>query len=80
MVHFNAATLKVRDLNEFVTMSALKQGLQNGHLNFLSDKNFSRSYAKFLERARKYIQTEEGQFLHWKEGKKGRKKKWPYKE
>lgn len=54
MAHVNAAMLEIKNLNEFITKFALKQGLRNGHLNYSLDKNFIKSYTKLLEYARKY--------------------------
>lgn len=49
VAYFNIATLEVKNLNEFITMSTLKRGLQNDCLAFSLDKNFSRSYTELLE-------------------------------
>lgn len=67
---FNAATLEVKDFNKSIAMSALKQGLWSGHLSFILDKNFLRSYVDYLACARKYVQVEESHFLHQKEERK----------
>lgn len=49
VARFNATMLEVKNLIEFVAMSALKWGLHNNHLSYSLYKNFSRSYSKLLE-------------------------------
>lgn len=56
----NTAILEVRDLNESITMSTLKQGFQNGHLSFSLDKTIPKSYVELLAYARKYVQARKG--------------------
>ena len=48
MACFNDAMLEVRNLDELVVMSMLKQRLQNEHLIFFLDKMFLRDYAILL--------------------------------
>ena len=59
VVHFNIATLEVRDLNEFTTISAMKRRLQSFRFTYSLDKMLSRSYIELLEHTQKYIHAEE---------------------
>ena len=57
--HFNAVTLKVWNLDQSVAMIALKVGLLRNDLLFLLKKKYPKDFTKMLERAKKYIHTEE---------------------
>lgn len=56
MLH--AATLEVPDLNETITMSAMKKGLRSSRIIFFLDKKLIRSYSKLLTHAQKYTLAE----------------------
>ena len=60
MARFNAATLVVQDLNENMTISTMKRGLRGSRFTYSLDKTLSRTYAKLLERAHKYMRANEG--------------------
>lgn len=62
MAHFNAATLEVKDFNEYITILTLKWELWNGQLSFFLNKNFLRNYANLLVHAEKYAQAEKKPF------------------
>ena len=57
--HFNTATLEIRDLNEDMTISAMKKGLKRSRFTYSLDKIFFRTYAELLKRAYKYIHVDE---------------------
>ena len=59
VVQFNAATLEIRDLNEDMTISAMKRGLRGSRFTYSLDKTLPRTYAELLERAYKYIRADE---------------------
>lgn len=54
MAHFNIATLEVLDLNESMTMLAIKKELRSSNFTFFLDKKFLKSYSELLARAKKY--------------------------
>ena len=60
VAHFNAATLEITDLNEFVAMLALKKGLKQSRFTYSLDKTFPKTYSELLARASKYIREDEG--------------------
>ena len=75
MVRFNTTTLEVRDLNEDMTISAMKRGLRS-QFTYSLDKILSRTYAKFLECTYKYMHADEGASdRRQTEGKSQKKKK-----
>ena len=59
VVRFNAATLEVWDLNEDMTISAMKRGLRGSRFIYSLDKILPRTYVKLLEHAYKYMRTDE---------------------
>ena len=70
MARFNAATLEVKDLNENMTISAIKRGLRGSRFTYSLDKTLPRTYAELLERAYKYMRVDEGASDRlWTEGK-----------
>ena len=60
MARFNAATLEVRDLNEDMTILAIKRDLREFRLTYSLDKTLSQIYVELLEHTYKYIHTDEG--------------------
>lgn len=48
MAYFNAITLEIHDLNESMSMSAMKQGLQSSMSTFFLDKKFQKTYFELL--------------------------------
>ena len=60
VARFNTATLEVRDLNEDMAISAMKRGLRASRFTYSLDKTLPRTYAELLERAYKYMRTDEG--------------------
>ena len=75
VARFNAAILEVRDLNEDMTMSAIKRGLRGFRFTYSLDKTLLLIYAELLKRAYKYIRMDEVASDRHQEDKKGQKKK-----
>ena len=59
MAHFNTATLEVRNLNEDMTILAMKKDLKGFRFIDSLDKTLLRTYAKFLKHVYKYIRMDE---------------------
>ena len=75
MVRFNTATLEVKDLNEAMAITIMKQGLLNSKFIYSLDKTLPWSYIELFKRAQKYIHAEEGTTdRHQSEGKDQKKK------
>ena len=53
MARFNMITLEIRDLNEDMTISAMKRGLKGSKFTYSLDKILPQTYVKLLERAYK---------------------------
>ena len=60
VVRFNKATLEVKDLNEDMTISAMKRGLRGSRFTYSLDKTLPRTYVELLEHVYKYIHVDEG--------------------
>ena len=60
MARFNTATLEVRDLNKDMAISTMKRGPKRFRFTYSLDKTLLRTYTELLERAYKYIRTDEG--------------------
>ena len=58
MVRFNTATLEVKDLNEAMAITIMKQGLLNSKFIYSLDKTLPWSYIELFKRAQKYIRAE----------------------
>ena len=56
---FNAATLKITDLDQTIAMTAMKDGLRPSKFLFSLKKSFPMDYAEMLSRADKYANAEE---------------------
>ena len=56
---FNVAALEVRNLDQSVTMAALKGGLQKNDLLFSLKKKYPRDFTDLLARAEGYTRAEE---------------------
>ena len=56
---FNAATLKVSDLDPKVTMMPMKGGLKPSRFLFTLEKRFPTCFAEMLSQAEKYVNAEE---------------------
>ena len=77
---FNAATLKVKNFNEFVAMTALKQGLKSNRFIFSSNKNYLNNYEQMLVRVWKYAQIKKEESILHQVKREGGRKKQPQKE
>ena len=75
VAHFNATTLKLKNFNESVVMSALKRRLQSNRLVFSLNKNFSNIYDEMLDRMHKYAQAEKEAILRQVRNDKNGKKR-----
>ena len=75
MARFNTITLEVRDLNEDMTISAMKRGLRGSRFTYSLDKTLLRIYAEFLERVYKNICANEDASDRHQIEKKDQKKK-----
>lgn len=76
LVRFNAATLKIYDLNQDVAMMIVIQGLHSSWFTYSQNKMTPRSYSKLLAWTQKYIHADEGATTQREsEGKKALKKK-----
>ena len=75
VAHFNAATLKVKNLNEDMAISAMKRGLRGSRFSYFLDKILPRIYAELLEHAYKYMRADKGASDHRQTKDKGQKKK-----
>ena len=75
MARFNAATLEVRDLNEDMTISAMKRSMRRSRFTYSLDKTLPQIYAKLLKYAYKYIRTDEAASDQRQTDKRGQKKK-----
>ena len=75
MAHFITAMLEVKDLNENMAISTMKIGLRGSRFTYSLDKTLSQTYAELLERAYKYMCTdEEASDRRQTEGKSQKKK------
>ena len=80
MARFNAATLEVKNFNEFVAMTALKQRFKSNNLIFFSNKNYPDNYEQILFRIQKYAQDEEEESILYQAKEEKNGKKWPQEE
>ena len=71
--YFNAAALEVRNLDQSVTMAALKSDLQKNDLLFSLKKKYPRDFTDLLARAEGYARAEEAFKLKVEEATK----EWP---
>ena len=75
MARFNAAMLKVKDLNEDMAISAMKRELRGSRFTYSLHKTFSQTYAELLEHAYKYMHMDEAASDRCQTEGKGQKKK-----
>ena len=59
VIRFNAAVLKVRNLDQSVIMAALKGGLQKNNLLFFLKKKYLRDFIDMLAQAEGYARAKE---------------------
>lgn len=75
MAYFKVVALEMQNLNEEVTLSAIKKGLQSSRFIFSLDK-FPTSYSELIVRAHKYACPKDGAATRCQvEGKLAPKKK-----
>ena len=75
MFRFNTIILEVKDLNEDMTISAMKRDLRRFQFIYSLDKTLLQTYVELLEHAYKYMRMDEGASDQCQTKGEGQKKK-----